>query len=371
MQKKYSTLYISIPLLVVMFLLIIGCNNHKNAIEILNIKPQDAQNLIGISGNSFYYMSQMNYNADICDYKIMKYNLLTDEIIEVGEIKNLSTWSDTYAFVNEERFFSTFGVVEGDNAYNIHTALNAKEKSINVLSKDSFFPPLVQSVSVNQNCFVEFQPQQLEDGSYRYCIRKADKNGNNKEIVSKDRKADYSGSMIVDVCAYSDIIYTFEYEAKNAYVCSYDLAGNQITKESIDLVNEFLNTPDEFTGDTETMWSIDVINGYYFFSTLNGKYLVLHKSGEIYSKVDLLTTNSVNSNISLIKNVHPLDENYKKIIIYDYNASKLFYFNTEKGELKNLDFDLKGAIHCITDGKQLIYLNDKQEVYYIADVYAK
>lgn len=335
----------------------------------LNIKEQF---YLGISGECFYYMSKVNYDSDICNYDIMRYNLKTDKTEKIGEIANLSTWSGGVSFVNTDMLYATFGVVENEKSCNIHVQIDLKSCEVTVLSKDNCFPPLIQNIAVNENCFVEYQPQQLEDGSYKYVVRVIDiKSGKAKDIIVKDRKTDYSGEMIVDASVYADMIYTFEYDAQTAYVCSYDLGGNQISKENVEYINEFLSTPDDITGDTETMWSIDVINGYYFFESLNGKRLVLYKKGSDWIKREDLIMNRVGSISNLIDDFNPRGNDYTKVVLYDYNTEELSYLDTVTGEKINLNVELPGATYCMTDGKQLIYANEKQELYYIEDVYAK
>jgi len=342
--------------------------------ETTNIKQLNLNtfNCFGISGEYLYYMSEINYNSDICDYEIMRYNLQTDKKEKIGEIAKLSAWSNVVAFVNSDRLYATFGAVENEQPCNKHVQIDLKSGGVTVLSKDSYFPPLVQNISVNENCFVEYQPQQLEDGSYRYVVRVVDiKNGNPNDVIVKERKSDYSGEMIVDATVYDDMIYTCEYDAQTAYVCSYDIEGNQVSKESIEFINEFLNTPDAITGDTETMWSIDVINGYYFFESLNGNRLVLHKTDKGWTKRKDLIMNRVGSISNLVDDFNPRQSNYTKVVLYDYNTQELSYLDTETGEKVNLSLELPGATYCMTDGKQLVYMNDKQELYYIADVFAK
>lgn len=342
--------------------------------ETTNIKKLNLNTFhcLGISGEYFYYMSEVNYNSDICDYDIMRYNLRTDEKEKIGEIAKLSAWSKVVAFVNTDRLYATFGAVENEQCCNIHTEIDLVSGGLTVLSKDNYFPPLIQNIAVNENCFIEYQPQQLEDGSYRYVVRVIDiKSGKSNEVIVKERKTNGSGEMIVDTCAYDDTIYTFEYDAQTAYVCSYDLDGNQISKENVELINEFLSTPDDITGDTETMWSIDVINGYYFFESLNGKRLVLHKKDGDWIKREDLIMNRVGSISNLIDDFNPRESNYKKVVLYDYNTEELSYLDTETGKKVNLNIELPGATYCMTDGKQLIFSNDKQELYYISDVFAK
>ena len=342
---------------------------YDNITNTEKIKPQklniDAFDYLGISGKYFYYISLANYDIELTDSYIMRYDLQTDETTKIGEIKNLSTWSGVNAFVNSDKLFATFGVVEDEESCNIHTKIDLKSGGVTILSRDNNFPPLVANIAVNEKCFVEEQARKLEDGSYRYFVRVIDPNdGNSKDLIVKNRKADNSGEMIVSTCVYDDIIYTFEYDAQDAYVCSYDLEGNLLTKESVKLLNEFLKNSD-------TMWGINVINGYYFFETLNGKRLVLHKSDNGWIKREDLIMNRTGSISNLIVNYNAKDENYKKVVLYDYINKQLSYLDTDTGEKIDLDIELPGATYCMTDGKQLVYMNDKQELYYIADVFAK
>ncbi len=384
--KKYFKRVVLVNICLIMLIISGGCkraadnisngvinsaDNQNEAEQITNNNTKakklaiDSTTVIGISGENFYYQERLNGGIDTGNYDIVRYDLKTDEKTKIGEIKNLSTWSGVNAFVNSDKLFATFGVVEDEESCNIHTKIDLKSGGVTILSRDNNFPPLVANIAVNEKCFVEEQAQKLEDGSYRYVVRVLDANdGKSKDVIVKERKADHSGEMIVGTCVYADIIYTFEYDAQDAYVCSYDLEGNLLTKESVEPLNEFLKNSD-------TMWGVNVINGYYFFETLNGKRLVLHKSDNGWIKREDLIMNRTGSISNLIDNYNPKDENYKKVVLYDYINKQLSYLDTDTGEKIDLDIELPGATYCMTDGKQLVYMNDKQELYYIADVFAK
>lgn len=338
-------------------------------IQKLNIDSTDYP--IGISGNYFYYMCETNSADDFCDYNIMRYDLVTQKNANIGKINNLTTWSGTYAFVNCNKFFSVFGTTKEDGSVNQHIMIDSQKGNISVFKNDNYFPPLIQSVSVNEDCFLEFQPQQLENGTYKYIVRLGNPNGETRDIIVKEQGASRKGETIVDVCVYANTIYSFEYEEQKAYICSYDLEGKLIAKESVEFVNDFLSTPNDETGDTEIMWSMDVVNGYYFFKTLNGSRLTLFKSENGWKKRDDLFMDQAGTSNDLVVNVNPLDEKYKKVILYNYNTQKLFCIDTDSGKSENLDLNLKNVAYCMTDGKQLVFQNDKQEFYYIADVFAK
>lgn len=345
--------------------------NSENLISMQKLNIDGTDHPIGISGNYFYYMSELEYTDNSCEHAIMRYDLTTREAVNIGKINNLSTWSATYAFLDCDTFFSVFGTVENDVEVNQHIMVNTRKGSVSVLKSDNFFPPLVQSVAISENSFLEFQPQQLDDGTYKYIIRLGDFDGKTKDIIVKEQGANGKGEMIVDVCVYANVIYTFEYEAQKAYICSYDSSGNQITKENIELINEFLSTPNEITGDNETIWSMDVINGYYFFKTLNGKRLALFKGENGWKKTDNLIMNQIGESSDLVVNVNSLDEKYKKVLLFDYDTKNLFCLDTDNAKIENFNLNLKSATYCMTDGKQLVFQNDKKEFYYIADVFAK
>ena len=380
MTRLRKTQYLITLWFLCVSLFLIGCNqkqtkstptkteNSDTKIQKLNI--DDIGDIIGISGDYCYYMIHADDNSQTLDYHIMKYDLLTGEKTKIGEVNGISVCSNVYAFLNADTFFSTFGVATNGQDCNIHTKMDANKETITIMSTDNSFPPLVQSISVNEEYFIEYQPQMLEDGSYRYVVRKGDQSGNMTDIIVKDGKIDSSGEMIVDICAYDDILYSFEYDAGKRYVCYYDLQGNQLTKENVDLIDAFLDVPDEYTGQTENMWSIEVINGYYFFETLNDKRLVLHKKDDVWEKrEDLVASGGTISN--LVNNFNPRGKDYKKVILYDYNAERLSYLDTDTGEMVDLELKIPGATYCMTDGKQLVFLNENSELLYVSDVFVK
>lgn len=297
----------------------------------------------------------------------MRYNLQTDKKTKIGEIKNLSTWSNVNAFVDSQKLFATFDVVEEENIVNIHTEIDLKSGGVTILSRDTNFPPLVQNIPISEDCFLEYQPQKLEDDSYRYVLRVIDaKSGDAEDIVVKERKAGGTGKMIADACVYDSVIYTYEYDRdeKISYVCSYDLNGNQITKEKMEFLDEFITA-------YGSIWEIEVINGYYFFESKNEMRIVFHKSNNGWTKREDLIMNGRGSISNLIENYNSKDKKYKKVVLYDYNNKQLSYLDTDTGEKIDLDIELPGATYCITDGKQIVYLDDNKEVYYVEDVFAK
>lgn len=186
-----------------------------------------------------------------------------------------------------------------------------------------------------------------------------------RDVIVKERKEDKSGVTIPDICVYDETIYTYEIDDENKYVCSYDLEGNQLSKETIEILNEFTTN--------ETIIEFNFINGYYFFESLNHKRLVLQKNDNGWKKRDDLIV--INSNVSnnLIDNYNVKDENYKKIILYDHSEGEWSYLNTDTGEKIHLNIDI-GDIgewsYCFTDGKQVVYRNPDNEVYYIEDIFA-
>lgn len=390
MVKKYFIKIISLCIVILMlFGMSVGCKqtedivstdiaNNISSQEKVYIKNTNAKktkpkkldvdsrdSFLGINGKYFYYITFANYELELSDAYIMRYNLQTDKKTKIGEIKNLSTWSSVNAFVDSRKLFATFGVVEEENIVNIHTEIDLKSGGVTILSRDTNFPPLVQNIPINEDCFLEYQPQKLEDGSYRYVVRVIKANsGDSKDVIIKERKADNGGEMIVDTCVYADTIYTFEYDAQDPYVCSYNLKGNLLTKESVEPLNEFLKT-------ANGIWELEVVNGYYFFESTVGKRLVLHRSNEGWTKREDLVMNKMGFISNLIENYNSKDKKYKKVVLYDYNNKQLSYLDTDTGEKIDLDIELPGATYCITDGKQIVYLDDNKEVYYVEDVFAK
>ncbi|MBR6564757.1 MAG: hypothetical protein IKK71_04910, partial [Clostridia bacterium] len=284
--------------------------------------------------------------------------------IEMGTIRNFHTASAKCAFVGYEKLFMTYGINhENEGSYNAHLMIDLNNNKLTVLSKDNNFPPLIDTIPINESYYLERHPKLLQNGGYQYDINVGDTNGHIKNIISKQRFESLSGEMIPSVSVYDDIIYTFEYVEKERYICSYDLNGNLITKEKNDIVNEFLDTPDEYTNQPEILWSMTVVNGYYFFDTINGKRLVLHKQNGKYSNVNELSDN----NIYIVTNHNPLTD---KIIMFNYNTKELLCFDTNKGKLINLGITIENASYLTTDGKKLVFLSDNK-LYVIKDLFQK
>ena len=363
-----------ISLIICISLTTAGCNSRKNisenqnkknesiTIQELNIEPKDIQNPIGINGDYFYYKIECGSIGENCDYAFWKYNLNTNEKTEMGIIRNFHTASAKSAFVGCEKLFMTYGINdENEGSYNAHLMLDLNNNKLTVLSKDNNFPPLIDTIPINKTYYLERHPKRLQNGGYQYDINVGDTNGHIINIISKQRSETLLGETISSVSVYNDKIYTFEYVETERYICSYDLNGNQITRETNDIVNEFLDTPDKYTNEPETLWSMNVVNGYYFFDTMNGKRLVLHNQNGKYSKVNELSDND----ICIVTNHNPLTD---KIIMFNYNTKELLCFDTNKGKLINLGITLENASYLTTDGQKLVFSSDNK-LYVIKNVF--
>lgn len=331
-------------------------------IQVLNIEPKDTNNPIGINGDYFYYKIENGSIGETSDYTFCKYNLITNQNTKMDSIKNFQASSVECAFVGCEKLFMTYGISgENEGSYNAHLMLDLNNNKLTVLSKDNNFPPLIDTISINKTYYLERQPKLLEDGGYQYDINIGDVNGKTVNIISKRRTETLPGEMISSVSVYNDKIYTFEYAQKERYICSYDLNGNQITRETNNIVNKFLDTPDEYTNEPEILWSMDVVNGYYFFNTMNGKHLVLHNQKGTYSKVNELS----DDNLCIVTNHNPLTD---KIIMFNYNTKELLCFDTNKGELINLDITIENASYLTTDGQKVVF-SSNNKLYVIKNVF--
>lgn len=177
--KKYLKSFCSVILSLIFMLTCCGCEISKTDLSGNNtskmlFSTDDAEKkivpekldiefdrLLGINGKCFYYLAYSptnDYNRDLADYLIMKYDLTTGKTTSLGEIKNFSTSKLDLAFVNSEKLYFVFGGVENDEFINKHIEVDLNSGGITVWARDTEFPPLIQNISVNEKCFVEYQP---------------------------------------------------------------------------------------------------------------------------------------------------------------------------------------------------------------------
>lgn len=87
-------------------------------------------------------------------------------------------------------------------------------------------------------------------------------------------------------------------------------------------------------------------------------------------KKDDLIVNGFGALGNLIDNYNAKDENYKKVILYDRSKGEWSYLDTDTGEKIHLNVDVSEIGYCLTDGKQVVYYNSDNEIYYIEDIFA-
>ena len=330
----------------------------------IEISDNDAQNPIGINGEWFYYCSDKDNHNDTADSTFCKYDLNTGESTALGTIKNYTTSTVTYAFLGGNKIFHTIGVAGGEWGTNLHLMIDADNCNTTVLNESTCFPPLVDTYPVNGTHYLEYQPEKIDDdGGYLYHVRIGDTDGNTTEIITKERSGGtgttYNGTTLVSVDSFDDIIYTFEAVDGEYNICSYDLTGKELSRETNDLVTELLETPDELSGTRYALSNMSVINGYYFFSTMGGKKLVLHRTSEGLVKADALNR----PGLRLIWCRVPNDGS--RIIMYDSDKELLAVFNTADESMTEYKLSGAGKSPWLnTDGNTIVYNNYNNELFF-------
>lgn len=316
----------------------------------LDLSSEESRNPIGIKGELFYFESVVDNKNNTGDVTICMYNLTTQKTTILGTLNSCTTASAKYAFLDGDKIFRTQGVAVDDSEVNFHMMIDASENKINILRRDDFFPPLVDTYTVNSRQYLEYQPESLDnEGGYRYHVRIGNENGEVKEIITKKRDLN-GGTTLISVSTYNNVIYTLEYTDAKYNICSYDLNGLQLSCEGIGIVTEFANMPDELTGEQDPLWSMDVINGYYFFSSAYGRKLVIHKTEAGYSKNEYLST----TEITRVTCNTAVDAN--RVVFYDYGKQVLVVFNTNTQS--RIEYRLEAispSPYLTTDGQRVIY----------------
>lgn len=318
--------------------------------EVIDINQDEAKNPIGVSGNLFYYKSTVDNKNDTGNHTILKYDLTTQEKTIIGVIDNCTTASVTNAFLVGDKIFKTQGVAGDDNDINLHMMIDSVTNKIDIISRDECFPPLVDTYPVNDTQYLEYQPERLnEEGGYRYHVRIGNVNGQVKEILTKERDIN-GGTTLISVSTYNDVIYALENVKGKYNICSYDLNGSQLSCEEIGIVTEFANIPDELTGEEDPLWFIEVVNGYYFFSTQYGRKLVIQKTENGYIKNEYL------SNIDITRVTCHTSTGNGILILYDYTKQVLIVFDTN--DQSKTEYKLESVSpspYLTTDGNKIVY----------------
>jgi|GEM_PF-6330262 len=317
---------------------------------------------VGIIGDYYIFtIDSDNYN-DTANHAYWKYSLTTGEKTEIGTIYNTTSASAINAFLKNGKGYFTTGVVKNDVPLNQHYEIDLHKNSLTVLSEDDFFPPLVDTIAINDNQYVELQPEIYGEGLYKYHIKVG--NGSEmKEILYKVRTSEPEfGEMITCISSFNNTLYTFEYQKYNRFICSYDLTGKELSKDSIDLVNDFLDIPDQYTGDPEILWSMNVVRNYYFFSTMNRKTLVIKRDGRTFNKIDSLSVDYM----SIVKQSNCIDTKQTRLLLCDGANKKYYLFNIETEKIEEVKLNNSEKItYAIYDGVRMIYIDENNETYFI------
>lgn len=335
-------------------------SNSKDALigEVIDISDEEAKQPIGINGEWFYYSSSVDNNDDTADNTVYKYNIVTKEKAKIGTIENCTFATATYAFLDNGKIFRSQAVAGGKGDTNLHLMIDTNENTIKILRQSECFPPLVDTYAISGTQYLEYQPESFgSEGGYRYHVRVGNSDGEITEIITKERSGT-EGTTIISVTTYDGVVYTLESVDGEYNICSYDLTGKELSREKSDVLTNFANIPDELTGMQDPLWSMEVVGGHYFISTLNGRNLVLQKSAEGYE----INENLSNPAISCVA-CHKIGGD-ASVMLYNHDTQTLIVFNTNnqsKAEYKLGTDDI--SPYLTTDGERIVYSNTKGQLF--------
>lgn len=321
---------------------------------------------IGVTGNYYcYYQDAYCDNDEDMDLQYYIYDLLTDEIHKLGTISNFHTGLDSYAYLDNKFYFTLSCGDENGDIQNVHYQLDVEQKSLQVLRKDekNVFNPLVSSIAVENQQYIEFEVEGLQEG-YRYSVCLNDASGNRKEIISKkDNRLQEAGDLIASVAVNNNIIYTAEYDrnSNDWYIVTYSLEGTRLSQEVIPEFNKLLSTPDELSGAEEILWEVQPFHDYLFFRTMNRKVLVLKKESNSYRRINSLSVD----NMEYVQSSNNRKVEQKEYLFFNRFDERFYMFHTDSEKCEELNLDTQGINYGVYEGKRLVYTTSKNEVYFV------
>lgn len=322
--------------------------------------------------DNYYCYYQDFYRGDdeesmVMDWKFYAYNLLTDEIYELGTIQNFEAGLNSYACLDNKIYFTLGCTDEDRDMLNVHYQIDLKQRSLQILRADekNKFNPLVSSIAVNKHQYIEFEVEGLEEG-YRYSIIINDSEGNRKEIISKeDNRIQEVGDLLTCVSVDNNIIYTVEYYRGNddteQFLCSYNLDGTQLSKEAIPEVDELLDKPDQFTGESDALWEMQAFQDYLFFRTLNRKALILKKEGSSYKRIDSLSMD----NMEYLQSVSNREAEQNEFLFFNRLDEEFYKLYGDSGKSEKLNLNTEGINFGVYEENKLVYTTNANEVYFV------
>ncbi len=354
--------------IIMLLLILTGCNKSNEKMQGgINEKYNKKLNIsekiepIGLYNNYYIYMENKKSMNDTGDYDFWKYNVKTDKKAKLGSILNATTTSATYAFLNNKIYFS-YGSVENNKEVNNQYEIDLDNNTMRIISKNQMFPPMIMYANINEEKYLQLQPEFYGTDDYIYHLRIGDCKGNVEEVIkAKTNPLPQKSRMITSMCAWENLIYTVEYEGKKddykRYICIYDENLKLISKENIKELDDFLLQKNN-GGIAETLWEIKVFKNYYYFSTLSNRSLVLKKNGNFYERVNYEDT----ERLRLITSSKALFHQ-NNFLFYDMNAEKYIIFDSDTGKYRDFITDNCKGITGVTDGEKMVYINGENEIW--------
>lgn len=378
---KYSVVFI-----ICIILVLSGCTKESKLVE-KNQKDESVSNFvetkaavlsskklaieesvdepIGIVGNKYYFFQTIEDKENSYGEQILyEYDFDTDEICQIGKIQNISTYVSSYAIVGNKIFFAR-GCDDGTKTWNAHYVVDLEQKNIQMLREDEpeKYHPFVECYAVNEKQYVEFVAENME-GGYRYVISLFNVNGEGKELVATEYRLINEvaeGNMITCIDVKDEIIYALEYSSSSEeyYVCSYDLDGTQLSKESIEELNNFLSVKSEILGVQEVLWKMSTFHDYFFFSTINGNKLLLREKDNQYNIIDALDLNAM----EYLKPISSNTSEQNEYVFFERGSGKFYKLYADEGELREMKLDVDGITYGVCESNKLVYTTDDGAVY--------
>lgn len=247
-----------------------GCGSFGGKKEKIQKIEAEMDDTLGIVQNKLvYFVDKENFN-DTADRSVWTYDLENGTQEKIGTIENWNADSTYHAIFPSGKIYMSCGVYEDSNP-NKHYEFDIVKKEMRLLSTDEYFQPLIYNIAANERQYVQFKPEPLPSGGWRYSLLLGEigKDGLEELQVREGRTEgeNAEGEFITTCCIENQIIYTYETQVypdqtQHSYICSYDLQGNPLSKEPLPKgIREYMDTKDAY------FYGMKKIGEYFFFTT--------------------------------------------------------------------------------------------------------
>lgn len=220
--------------------------------------------------------------------------------------------------------------------------------------------PLVSSITYDEDYYIRHEIEEVEKVKNRCIITLCNSKNpdDDKVLISKELTVD-SGSYIEDVNVYEGIIYTYEIdvemEKEKQYICTYDIDGNQLSKDEIDMEKYLVSI-----AGMDAVYDFYVMGDYLFMDTWCGYEIVLKKTVNGY----VVDPQYEKLRLTALDNVDGARTQASPNVLYDTIEREYYLFNSQDGTLEQMVIKTESDKRKgIVSGDWLVFSTENGEIY--------